>query len=128
MTAGQTTRRMSNVSLAPAPLAGLLAAALVTGAMLGAGITLQVGSTASNAALAGAAAQPAPTFDAAGFRAEERAPLTGFDDVTFRAEEREVLVTKFDDVKFRAEERGDLVADPGAGAAGSEHLERRGGK
>jgi hypothetical protein len=127
MTAGQNTRRLTNVSLAPAPLAALLAAALVGGAILGAGITLQLGSTASNTALAGAAAQPAPTFDAPGFRADERAVQAEFDDVTFRAEER-AAQAEFDDVKFRAEERGDLVAKPDYGAATSEHIERRGGK
>jgi hypothetical protein len=92
MTAGQGTRRMSNASLAPAPLAALLAAALLGGAALGAGITLQLGSTTSNAALNAAAEHPAATFDAVGFRAEERAPLADFDAVKFRAEEREVLV------------------------------------
>jgi hypothetical protein len=124
MTAGQNTRRMSNVSLAPAPLAGLLAAVLLGGAALGAGITLQLGSAASEAGLIGAVAQPAATFDAAGFRAEERAPLTDFDGVKFRAEERAPL-TGFDGVKFRAEEREVLVATPGQGASTTEH---RGGK
>ena len=96
MTAGQNTRHMSNVSLAPAPLAALLAAAVLGGAALGAGITLQLGSSGS-AASNNAAVQPAPTFDAAGFRAEERAPLMiEFDGAKFRAEEREVLVTKPD--------------------------------
>ena len=97
MTAGQNTRRMSNVSLAPAPLAALLAMALLGGAAVGAGITLQLGSTAPNAGLAGAAAHPAATFDAVQFRAEEREVLvTEFDGAKFRAEEREVLVTKPD--------------------------------
>jgi hypothetical protein len=76
------------------------------GAALGAGITLQLGSTAPNAGLAGAAAQPAATFDAAGFRAEERAPLTEFDGVEFRAEEREILVAKPDSGATTTERRG----------------------
>jgi hypothetical protein len=97
MTAGQGTRRLTNISLAPAPLAALLAATLVGGAMIGAGITQQLGSTGSSAALTGAAVQPAATFDA----------------VKFRAEEREVLAPQeFDAVKFRAEERELVVAEP----------------
>jgi hypothetical protein len=99
MTAGQSTRRLSNVSLAPAPLAALLAATLVAGAMIGAGIT-QLGSTGSSAALNGAAAQPA------GFRADDR---------------------ELDGAAFRAKGRGVLVANPDSGAANSA-LERRGGK
>jgi hypothetical protein len=86
---------MSNVSLAPAPLAALLAATLVAGATIGAGITLQVGSSGS-VAVNESAAQPTATFDAVGFRAEERAPLIEFDGAKFRAEEREVLVIKPD--------------------------------
>jgi len=100
MTAGQSTRHLSNVSLAPAPLAALLAATLVAGAMIGAGIT-QLGSTESSGALNGAAAQPA------GFRADDRE----LDGAGFRNEEREVL-----------------VANPDSGAATSEQKERRGGK
>jgi hypothetical protein len=103
MTAGQSTRRYPNVSLAPAPVATLLAVALIIGVMLGAAITLQLGSSGSNANLAGAAAQPAATFDAIKFRAEERAPLQ----------------VPFDAVKFRAEERAPLVAKPDSGASGS---------
>ena len=97
MTAGQSTRSYPTVSLAPAPLASLLAVALIIGAMLGAGITLQLGSSASNTVLAGAAAHPAVTFDAIKFRAEERAPLqVPFDANKFRAEERAVTPTKLD--------------------------------
>jgi hypothetical protein len=74
MTAGQGTRRMSNVSLAPAPLAALLATTLLAGAVLGATITLQANSTDTSAATGHGAAQPAATFDIAEFRAGERAP------------------------------------------------------
>jgi hypothetical protein len=105
MTAGQSSRHMSHVSLAPAPLAALLAATLMAGATIGAGITLQLGSGGS-VALNSAAAQPAATFDAAGFRAEERAPLIEFDGAKFRAEEREVLVTKPDTSATTSERRG----------------------
>jgi hypothetical protein len=100
MTAGQSTRRYSNASLAPAPLAALLAATLMAGAMIGAGIT-QLGSTGSSAALNRAAAQPA------GFTADDRA---------------------FDGAGFRTEGRENLVAKPDSGAATSEPKERRGGK
>jgi hypothetical protein len=110
MTAGQSTRHVSTVSLAPAPLAALLAATLVAGATIGAGITLQLGSNGS-IALNEAAAQPVATFDAAGFRAEERAPLIEFDGAKFRAEERAPLI-EFDGAKFRAEEREVFVAKP----------------
>jgi hypothetical protein len=75
MTAGQRTRRVSNVSLAPAPLAALLAATLVGGAIIGTGITLQLGSIDTKVAAIGAAAGTAATFDPARFRAEEQAPL-----------------------------------------------------
>ena len=81
MTAGQSTRRLSNGSLAAAPLAALLAATLLGGAMIGAGVTLQLGTTGADTATIGAA-QPAATFDAVKFRAEEHAafaPKAGFD-------------------------------------------------
>jgi len=112
MTAGQSTRSYSNQSLAPAPLAALLALALLAGALLGAGITLQLGSSGSNAGVASTVVQPAPTFDAAGFRAEERAPLQA----------------PFDDIKFRAEERGLTVATPDSGASGSERTDNGPGR
>ena len=51
MTTGQSTRPLSNVSLAPAPLAALLAATLLGGAMIGAAITLQFGSPNAAAAI-----------------------------------------------------------------------------
>lgn len=61
MTAGQRTRRVSNVSLAPAPLAALLAATLVGGAMAGAAITAKLGSIdTSPAAIPVAAPQSDP--------------------------------------------------------------------
>ena len=97
MTAGQNTRRMSKISIAPAPLAALLAATLLGGATIGAAITLQLGSTDGGAAAIGAAAQPVEAFDDVQFRAEERAPIVAqpaaaFDDVQFRAEERAPIV------------------------------------
>jgi hypothetical protein len=95
MTAGQTTGRLSNVSLAPALLAGLLAATLLSGALIGAALTLQIRSTDSTASTIGTAAQPAATFDAVQFRAEERAAPQApakFDAVKFREEERSVPV------------------------------------
>jgi hypothetical protein len=79
MTAGQSTRPVSNVSLAPAPLAALLAATLLGGAMIGAGITLQLGSTDAGTATIGTAAHPA-AFDAPAFRAEEHRSLAGTSD------------------------------------------------
>jgi hypothetical protein len=120
MTAGQSTRHLSNVSLAPAPLAALLAATLMAGAMIGAGIT-QLGSTGSSAALNGAAAQPA------GLRADDRAlDGAGFRTIAqpagFPADDR-----AFDGAGFRNEGREILVAKPDSGAATSEQ-EHRGGK
>jgi hypothetical protein len=112
MTAGQSTRHYSKVSLAPAPLTALLALALLGGAILGAGITLQLGSTGSNAALAGAAPQPAGSYDAAGFRAEERALSQG----------------QFDAAGFRHDERGLFVARPGSAASGAVQPDHRRGK
>jgi hypothetical protein len=89
MTAGQTTGRLSNVSLAPALLGALLSIALIGGALVGAALTLQVRSVDVTDATTGAAAGPTATFDAAKFRAEERAvPQPPFDAVKFRAEER----------------------------------------
>jgi hypothetical protein len=78
MTAGQSTRRLANVSVAPAPLAALLAATLLGGAMIGAGVTLQLGSTDAGAATIGEA-QPAGAYDAAGFRADHGALARGAD-------------------------------------------------
>ena len=73
MTAGQSTRRLSNVSLAPASLAALLAATLLGGTLIGAAITLQVDSIDAGAAAIGATAQPAATVDDVRFGAEELA-------------------------------------------------------
>jgi hypothetical protein len=74
MTAGHSTHRLSNGSLAAAPLAALLAGTLLAGGVIGAVITQGLGSTTTDAAAIGAA-QPAATFDAITFRADERAPL-----------------------------------------------------
>jgi len=87
MTAGQSTRRLANVSVAPAPLAALLAATLLGGAMIGAGVTLQLGSTGTGAATIGEA-QPAGAYDAAGFRAAQHgalAPGADLDGAAFRS-------------------------------------------
>jgi len=114
MTARQSTRHWSSVSLAPAPLAALLAATLVGGAMIGAGITLQLGSTDTNSAAIGAPAQAAATFDAVRFRAEEHTALLPQEG--------------FDPVKFRAEEHAALVIKSGPGSVSSEQKDRKGGK
>jgi hypothetical protein len=45
MIAGERTRRVSHVSLAPVPLAALLAATLLGGAVAGAAITANLGTT-----------------------------------------------------------------------------------
>lgn len=50
MTAGRTTRRLSDVSLAPATLATLLAATLLGGAVAGAAITGNASSVDTGAA------------------------------------------------------------------------------
>jgi hypothetical protein len=55
MTAGQSTRRLSNVSLAPVSLAALLAATLLGGTMIGAAITLQVDTNSIGIAPTGVA-------------------------------------------------------------------------
>jgi len=80
MTAGQSTRRLSNGTLAQAPLAALLAATLLGGAMIGAGVTQYLGSTGAGSGTIGLEAQPAATFDAPAFRAEERQPLVNAPD------------------------------------------------
>lgn len=80
MTAGHSTRRLSNGSLATAPLAALLAATLLGGAMIGAGVTQYLGSTDAGTGTIGLEAQPAGTFDAPAFRAEERRPLVNEPD------------------------------------------------
>jgi hypothetical protein len=88
MTAGQSTRRLANVSVAPAPLAALLAATLLGGAMIGAGLTLQLGSTDAGAATIDQAAQPPGAYDAAGFRADRQgalAPGADLDGAAFRS-------------------------------------------
>jgi hypothetical protein len=114
MTAGQNTRHVSNLSIAPAPLAALLAAALVGGSIIGAGITLQLGSTDTNSAAIGAPAQAGATFDAVRFRAEEHTAL--------------LPQAEFDAVKFRAEEHAALVTKSGPGGVSSEQKDRKGGK
>jgi hypothetical protein len=114
MTAGQSTRHLSRVSIAPAPLAALLAATLVGGSIIGAGITLQLGSTDTNSAAIGAPARAAATFDAVKFRAEEHAAL--------------LPQAEFDAVKFRAEEHAALVTKSGPGGVTSEQKDRKGGK
>ena len=71
MTAGQSTRRLSTVSLAPAPLAALLAATLLGGAMMGVGITQYLGSTDAGTPTIGLIAEPAGTYDGAAFRTND---------------------------------------------------------
>lgn len=75
MTAAQGTRRLSNVSLAPASLTALLAAMLLGGAIFGAAITLQLGPTEGGIVAVDAAAQPAAMFDVEKFRGEAAAGL-----------------------------------------------------
>jgi hypothetical protein len=87
MTAGQSARRLANVSVAPAPLAALLAATLLGGAVIGAGVTLQLGSTDAGAATIGET-QPAGAYDAAGFRADKQGALArgaDLDGAAFRS-------------------------------------------
>lgn len=112
MTAGQSTRRLSIVSLASAPLAALLAATLLGGAVIGAGVALQLGSTDPETATI-AAAQPAAAFDAVKFRAEEHGALTP--------------QAASDATKFRAEENGALAPQTGSEAARAEQRDRLGG-
>jgi hypothetical protein len=75
MTAGQSMRRLANGSHATAPLTALLAATLFGGAMIGAGVSQYLAATDAGTATIGLEAQPAATFDAPAFRAEERRPL-----------------------------------------------------
>jgi hypothetical protein len=131
MTAGQSTQR-SNGSLAPAPLAALLAATLLGGAMIGAGIALQLGSTDGVTATIGTAAHPAAIFDAPAFRAEEHRALAGnrdFDAPAFRAEEHRALAGNrdFDAPAFRVEEHRALAGTPASGPLSLEHRDRIGG-
>ena len=95
MTAGQGTRRMSNVALEPVALAALLGATLLAGAVIGATTTAQLSSTNVSRGIVSIPQGPVATFDAVKFRAEERGAL--------------VPQPEFDAVKFRAEERGTLV-------------------
>jgi hypothetical protein len=88
---------MSSVPLAPAPLAALLGATLLAGALIGAATMAQLSSTDVNRGAGSAAGQPAATFDAVKFRAEERATLysqPSFDAAKFRAEERATPVQR----------------------------------
>lgn len=76
-----------------APLTALVGGSLLAGAFIGAALTWQLDrSITGESANAGSQA----TFDAVGFRAEEREtlsmPLATFDAVRFRAEERTPLV------------------------------------
>ena len=77
MTAGQSTRRLSTVSLAPAPLAALLAATLLGGAMIGAGVTQYLGSTNAGTPTIGVSSEPAGTYDGAAFRTNDHGPIVG---------------------------------------------------
>jgi hypothetical protein len=62
MTAAQRTRRVSTVSLAPAPLAALLAATLLGGAVAGAAITANLAAADTRpAAIPAAAPQSEPS-------------------------------------------------------------------
>ena len=85
MTATTTLRRPSTVRAS--------AALIVVGTLAflsGVAATVSVQGVTNGAAINAAAAQAAPTFDAARFRAEERAgsyPEPTFDAVKFRAEE-----------------------------------------
>ena len=87
MTAGQSTRRLANVTVAPAALAALLAVTLLGGAVIGAGVTKQLGSNGPGLAAIGET-QPAGAYDAAGFRAQHGplAPGTDLDGAAFRSE------------------------------------------
>ncbi len=82
MTAGQSTRRLSTVSLAPAPLAALLAATLFGGAMVGAGVTQYLGSTNAGTPTI-LSAQPAGAYDGAAFR-HAGEPAGAYDGAAFR--------------------------------------------
>jgi hypothetical protein len=75
MAAGHDTRHLSNISLARGPLAALLAATLLGGAMIGAAITAQSRPTDTTRAAIPVPVQPAATFDAVRFRAEEHGAL-----------------------------------------------------
>lgn len=112
MTAGQTTRRLSNVSLAPAALAALLAATLLSGAMIGGAITIQLGSNHVAAPAIGGV-QPAAPFDAVQFRLDEHAGLAP--------------QARFDIVQFRAGERAPLDGSTGSGTVNSEPRRLLGG-
>lgn len=106
MTAGQHTSRLSNATLAQAPLVALLAATLLGGVAIGAAI-----NKPAHAINSGSAAPPATMFNATEFRAGERAPLPA----------------TFDSRAFRAGERAPLVVQPAAGPLSTEHRERVGG-
>jgi len=115
MTAGQSTGRISTVSLAPGLLAALLAAMLFTGTVIGAAITQLAWSDSAAEALG--AAPPAVTYDAV---------QSQLDAVKLRADERagglhDAISTQLDAVKLKADERG-------AGRGGSGPVERRGGR
>ena len=88
MTGGQRTRLVSNGSLAPAPLAALLAAALVGGAIAGAATKAQPGSTDTSGAAIVVAAQPAATCDAVKSPAEEHGALVPQPDPGANSSER----------------------------------------
>jgi len=83
MTAGQSTRRLSTVSLAPAPLVALLAATLFGGAMVGAGVTQYLGATNAGTSTIGLASEPAGAYDGAAFR-HAGEPAGTYDGAAFR--------------------------------------------
>jgi hypothetical protein len=123
MTAGQSTGHVSSFPLAPAPLAALLGATLLAGALIGAATTAQLNSTDVNRGPDTAAGQPAATFDAVKFRAEERQMTIAVGESASVTQEqadkmKEARVGNagtgypqptFDAVKFRAEERATPV-------------------
>ena len=94
MTAGHAPHRLSKINAGPVPLAALLAVSLLTGGAMGAAITRHIDSANSGAAAVIGAQHPSAVFDAAAFRAGERAPLAvAFDAAAFRAGERAPLVS-----------------------------------
>ena len=110
MTAGQSTRRLSTVSLAPAPLAALLAATLLGGAMIGAGVTQYLGSTNAGTPTIGVSSEPAGTYDGAAFRLAAGPAGT------------------YDGAAFRTNDHGPIVGKPGSGALSTDRRDRVGGR
>ncbi len=112
MTAGQHTRHVSGVSLAPAALAGLLGVMLLIGGMLGAAIGSQIGSIN----LGNPAAQPARTSGAVTFL--PHGGLAGPSQIGESARQQAYL-------EFRAGERAPSV---GESARQQAYLEFRAGE